>query len=214
MDEFQCGKNTIQAAKEAGVQHLVLSTLPNVDQWAKGRLDVPHFTNKAKVGGGCGKCAPGTRPTSTACCCAAVYKISSTAVLLKLDPAFRLSSFLSMLGSCSGVCRSSALLTSLREAPCYFPVPLHPSKCLQLDAVVRSSGFKHHTFVMPAFYFQNFAKFHFARLSKDGTVLFSLPMAPTDMLTAFDVDDTGAAVVNALNNADDWNVSALLWESV
>ena len=105
----------------------------------------------------------------------------------------------------------------VNQLPPYIPVPRphhppppSPSKCLQLDNVVRSSHFKHHTFVMPAFYFQNFAKFHFAHLDKDGTVVFSLPMAPTDMLTAFDVDDTGAAVVNALNNPDEWDVSGWL----
>ncbi|CAI5529714.1 unnamed protein product, partial [Closterium sp. Naga37s-1] len=34
---------------------------------------------------------------------------------------------------------------------------------------------------------------------------FELPMAADDMLTAFDVDDTGAAVLNALDHPHDWD---------
>ncbi|CAI5989809.1 unnamed protein product [Closterium sp. NIES-65] len=46
------------------------------------------------------------------------------------------------------------------------------------------------------------------REEADGTVVFELPMAADDMLTAFDVDDTGAAVLNALDHPHDWDVSA------
>ncbi|CAI5955559.1 unnamed protein product [Closterium sp. NIES-64] len=123
--EVEVGKGVVEEARGAGVQHMVWSTLPHVHRLSKGQLNVPHFTNKAKV-----------------------------------------------------------------------------------EEVVRASGFKHHTFVMCAFYYQNFAHFNLAREEADGTVVFELPMAADDMLTAFDVDDTGAAVLNALDHPHDWDVSA------
>jgi uncharacterized protein YbjT (DUF2867 family) len=48
-DEIAQGKNAIEAAKAAGVQHFIWSTLPNVEIISKAAFEVPHFTNKAKV---------------------------------------------------------------------------------------------------------------------------------------------------------------------
>ena len=48
-DEFKQASAIIQAAKDAGVQHLIWSTLPNVEAISAGRNRVPHFTNKAKI---------------------------------------------------------------------------------------------------------------------------------------------------------------------
>lgn len=48
-DELAQGKTAIQAAKAAGVNHFIWSTLPDVEKISNGRFDVPHFTGKAKV---------------------------------------------------------------------------------------------------------------------------------------------------------------------
>lgn len=48
-DEIAQGKIAVQAAKDAGVNHFIWSTLPDVEKISFGKFDVPHFTGKAKV---------------------------------------------------------------------------------------------------------------------------------------------------------------------
>jgi len=48
-DELKQGTAAVRAAKAAGVQHFVWSTLPDVEAISGGKLHVPHFTGKAKV---------------------------------------------------------------------------------------------------------------------------------------------------------------------
>ena len=48
-DEIAQGKNAVDAAKAAGIEHYVWSTLPDVESISNGEFEVPHFTNKAKV---------------------------------------------------------------------------------------------------------------------------------------------------------------------
>src|SRR4051812_5017140 len=48
-DEQEQGAAAVQAARDAGIKHVVWSTLPDVEAISSGKFHVPHFTNKAKV---------------------------------------------------------------------------------------------------------------------------------------------------------------------
>jgi uncharacterized protein YbjT (DUF2867 family) len=48
-DELKQATTAIRAAKDAGVKHLVWSTLPNVEAISGGKFHVPHFTGKARI---------------------------------------------------------------------------------------------------------------------------------------------------------------------
>src|SRR5712671_1454988 len=48
-DERKQGTDAVKAASDAGVKHIIWSTLPDVEAISGRRFHVPHFTNKAKV---------------------------------------------------------------------------------------------------------------------------------------------------------------------
>jgi uncharacterized protein YbjT (DUF2867 family) len=48
-DELKQATAAVRAAKDAGVKHLIWSTLPDVEAISGGKLHVPHFTDKAKI---------------------------------------------------------------------------------------------------------------------------------------------------------------------
>jgi uncharacterized protein YbjT (DUF2867 family) len=47
--EFEIATAAVKAARAAGVQHLIWSTLPNAAELTGGRQKVPHFSSKAQV---------------------------------------------------------------------------------------------------------------------------------------------------------------------
>jgi uncharacterized protein YbjT (DUF2867 family) len=119
-DELAQGKKAIEAAKEAGVQHFIWSTLPNVESISHGEFTVPHFTGKAKV-----------------------------------------------------------------------------------DALVKSAGFKYHTFVQPPFYYQNLIGMLSPQQKDDGTIGWALPIDPAKkVIHMSDINDLGKVVSGAFLQPD------------
>jgi len=48
-DERKQATAAVRAAKDAKVEHLIWSTLPDVEAISGGKIDVPHFTGKARI---------------------------------------------------------------------------------------------------------------------------------------------------------------------
>src|SRR5258708_459030 len=48
-DELKQATAAIRAAKDAGIKHFILSTLPGVAAISGGKFNVPHFNGKAEI---------------------------------------------------------------------------------------------------------------------------------------------------------------------
>lgn len=118
--EIAQGKAVIRAAKDAGVEHFVWSTLPNVDVITGGKYNVAHFTQKAEV-----------------------------------------------------------------------------------DAAVKAAGFKHHSFVVPPFYYQNLLGNMVPQKQQDGSMGWTLPIDPTARgIHMGDITELGSVVAGAFAHPD------------
>lgn len=114
-DEITQATSLIGAAKDAGVQHFVWSTLPNVEVISAGKYTVPHFTDKARA-----------------------------------------------------------------------------------EAAVTAAGFRHHTFVVAPFYFQNLLGILAPQRQQDGSTGWTLPIDPSARgLHMGDITELGTLVAGA-----------------
>lgn len=119
-DEVMQGEAVVRAAKDAGVEHFVWSTLPNVEAISGGKYHVPHFTDKAKV-----------------------------------------------------------------------------------DAIVSAVGFRHHTFVIASFYYQNLLQAMASQQQQDGSMGWTLPINPNArVIHAGDITEIGKIVAGAFANSE------------
>lgn len=119
-DEITQATVAIHAARDAGVEHFVWSTLPNVEVISGGKYNVPHFTNKARV-----------------------------------------------------------------------------------DALVEAAGFKHHTFVVAPFYYQNLLNALAPQQKPDGSMGWTLPIDPgARVIHAGDISELGNIVAGAFTKPD------------
>jgi len=69
----------------------------------------------------------------------------------------------------------------------------------KVNKYVRQAGFETWSFVMPAFYYQNFAEF-FPPRKEGNQLVWTLPMGENTFLSAVDVRDTGAVVLQQFIN--------------
>jgi len=69
----------------------------------------------------------------------------------------------------------------------------------KVNKYIKSKGFEFYNFVLPAFYYQNFASFFSPNKVQD-TLVWQIPLAEDKIITAFDVNDIGGVVSELFNN--------------
>lgn len=78
-----------------------------------------------------------------------------------------------------------------------FNVPHFTGKA-KVDSLVESAGFRHHTFVQPPFYYQNFIGMLSPQPKEDGTIGWTLPIDPVKrVIHMSDINDLGNVVAGA-----------------
>ncbi|MBL7994368.1 NmrA/HSCARG family protein [bacterium] len=83
-----------------------------------------------------------------------------------------------------------------------FNVPHFTGKA-KVDALVKSAGFKYHTFVQPPFYYQNLMGMLSAQPKDDGTIGWTLPIDPVKkVIHMSDINDLGKVVAGAFLQPD------------
>jgi len=84
-----------------------------------------------------------------------------------------------------------------------YDVPHFTDKA-KVNRFVQQLGFQYWTFVLPAFYYQNFATFFAPKRDRD-ILTWTLPLDEDKFITAVDVRDMGIAVLQIFNNPQMYN---------
>jgi len=93
-------------------------------------------------------------------------------------------------------------LPNVEKITSKYHVPHFTDKALVDEHIVKI-GLKH-TFIMPAFFMQNFSEFFPVKKDKNGVVVFSMPTPESTTLTSVDITDIGHAVLNFFNHPHEW----------
>lgn len=90
-----------------------------------------------------------------------------------------------------------------------FDVPHFTNKA-RVDEHVAAAGFHHHSYVMPAFYYQNFAQNLAARPQPDGSRGWSLPIDPDAVIDMADIGELGKLVAAVFRHPQETGQGAYL----
>jgi uncharacterized protein YbjT (DUF2867 family) len=74
----------------------------------------------------------------------------------------------------------------------------------RVEEHIRNLQFAHHTFVAPAFYYQNFFSPYIPLREENNELVCSLPISGNTLLSAFDVDELGSIVLPILKKPEEW----------
>jgi uncharacterized protein YbjT (DUF2867 family) len=86
-----------------------------------------------------------------------------------------------------------------------YKVPHFTGKA-RVDDHIRKLKFPYHTFMAPAFYYQNFfSPFFVPSRTEDDELIFSFPISGEAMITAVDIDEIGSVVLPILKKPEEWH---------
>lgn len=84
----------------------------------------------------------------------------------------------------------------------------HFSDKARVNKYIKQLGFQYWTFVLPAFYYQNFTSI-FAPKREDGVLTWRLPLNEESFITAVDIRDLGPAVLQIFNDPKSYHTKKI-----